>query len=185
MGGRSPPLHLPGRHGRGATTFQRLGNAQHQQPQRQHPQEVLPRRPRLYSKVGIICTSKLHFWVHSHALSIRPIGGNKWFGQIYSQWESQKNRFALISFRKIQFLPPCIWNLPFISTASVHFQVTIFCSNVCTVYVVSITCRLAGKTFCPLRKRLFVHSQNDRLSVHWCADRFLWWDVFIVISLAV
>ncbi len=32
-----------------------------------------------------------------------------------SQWESQKNRFAFISFGKIQFLPPCIWNLPFMS----------------------------------------------------------------------
>ncbi len=39
--------------------------------------------------------------------------------QISSQWESQKNRFALIYFGKIQFLPPCIWNLPFMSTASV------------------------------------------------------------------
>ncbi len=35
--------------------------------------------------------------------------------QIFSQWESQKNRFAFISFGKIQFLPPCIWNLPFMS----------------------------------------------------------------------
>ncbi len=38
-----------------------------------------------------------------------PIEGQKWFDQIPSQWESQKNRFALISFGKIQFLPPCIW----------------------------------------------------------------------------
>ncbi len=48
-----------------------------------------------------------------------PIEGQKWFDQISSQWESQKNRFALIYFGKIQFLPPCIWNLPFMSTASV------------------------------------------------------------------
>ncbi len=34
---------------------------------------------------------------------------------ISSQWESQKNRFALISFGKIQFLSPCIWDLPFMS----------------------------------------------------------------------
>ncbi len=47
-----------------------------------------------------------------------PIEGRKWFDQISSQWESQKNRFALIYFGKIQFLPPCIWNLPFMSTAS-------------------------------------------------------------------
>ncbi len=49
-----------------------------------------------------------------------PIEGQKWFDQISSQWESQKNRFALIYFGKIQFLPPCIWNLPFMSTASGH-----------------------------------------------------------------
>ena len=47
VGGRSPPPHLPGGHGRGAAAQQRLGHAQHQQPQRQHPQEVLPGRPRL------------------------------------------------------------------------------------------------------------------------------------------
>ncbi len=41
--------------------------------------------------------------------------GHKWFDQISSQWESQKNRFAFISFGKIQFLPPCFWNLPFMS----------------------------------------------------------------------
>ncbi len=43
------------------------------------------------------------------------IEGHKWFDQISSQWVSQYNRFALISFGKIQFLPPCIWNLPFMS----------------------------------------------------------------------
>ncbi len=53
-----------------------------------------------------------------------PIEGQKWFDQISSQWESQKNRFSLIYFGKIQFLPPCIWNLPFMSTASVK-RVTI------------------------------------------------------------
>ncbi len=47
-----------------------------------------------------------------------PIEGQKWFDQISSQWESQKNRFALTYFGKIQFLPPCIWNLLFVSTAS-------------------------------------------------------------------
>jgi hypothetical protein len=44
-----------------------------------------------------------------------PIEGQKRFDQISSQWESQKNRFALIYFGKIQLLPPCIWNLPFMS----------------------------------------------------------------------
>ncbi len=47
-----------------------------------------------------------------------PIEGQKWFDQISSQWESQKNRFALIYFGNIQFLPSCIWNLPFMSAAS-------------------------------------------------------------------
>ncbi len=40
---------------------------------------------------------------------------HKWFDQISNQWESQENRFALIHFGKIQFLPPCIWDLPFMS----------------------------------------------------------------------
>ncbi len=51
-----------------------------------------------------------------------PIEGLKWFDQISSQWESQKNRFAFISFGKNQFLPPCIWNLPFMSTASEYWM---------------------------------------------------------------
>jgi hypothetical protein len=55
------------------------------------------------------------FRVHSHAPSIQSHRGRKWFDQIFSQWESQKNRFTLIYFGKIQFLPPCIWNLPFMS----------------------------------------------------------------------
>jgi hypothetical protein len=33
-----------------------------------------------------------------------PIEGHKWFFQISSQWESEKNQFAFISFGKIQFL---------------------------------------------------------------------------------
>ncbi len=32
-----------------------------------------------------------------------PIEGNKWFDQIFSQWESQKSRFEFTSFSKIQF----------------------------------------------------------------------------------
>ncbi len=44
-----------------------------------------------------------------------PIEGHKWFFQISSQLKSQKNRFAFISFVKIQFLPPCIWDLSFMS----------------------------------------------------------------------
>jgi hypothetical protein len=60
-----------------------------------------------------------------------PIEGQKWFDRISSQWESQKNRFAFISFGKNQFLPPCIWNLPFMSTAS--YSLLIY--N-CTLYTV-------------------------------------------------
>ncbi len=44
-----------------------------------------------------------------------PKEGQKWFDRISSQWESQKNRFALIYFGKIRFLPPCIWNIPFVT----------------------------------------------------------------------
>ncbi len=44
-----------------------------------------------------------------------PIEGHKWFFQISSQWESQKNLFAFISSGKIQFLLRCIWDLPFMS----------------------------------------------------------------------
>jgi hypothetical protein len=73
----------------------------------------------------MVCSSAYQF-VHTTVLGSNPVSiatlppfgpieGHKWFGQISSQWESQKNRFALISFGKIQFLPPCIWNLPFMS----------------------------------------------------------------------
>jgi hypothetical protein len=55
--------------------------------------------------------------VHSESIAtvppFGPIEGHKWFDQFSSQWESQKNRFAFIYFGKIQFLPACIWNLPF------------------------------------------------------------------------
>ncbi len=40
------------------------------------------------------------------------IEGHKWLFQIFSQWEFQKNRFAFISFGKIQILPPCISRSP-------------------------------------------------------------------------
>ncbi len=66
--------------------------------------------------VGPSCTSD-HFSVYAIWRSIypesvatlppfSPIEGQKWFDQISSQWESQKNRFALIYFGKIQFLSP-------------------------------------------------------------------------------
>jgi hypothetical protein len=57
-------------------------------------------------------------WITESIATLPPFGltvGHKWFDQISSHWGSQKNRFAFISFGKIQFLPPCIWNLPFMS----------------------------------------------------------------------
>ncbi len=44
-----------------------------------------------------------------------PIEGHKWFFQISRQEEFQKIRFAFVSFGKIRFLLPCIWDLPFMS----------------------------------------------------------------------
>ncbi len=55
-----------------------------------------------------------------------PIEGHKWFCQISSQWESQKNRFALISLGKIQFLPPCIWDILFLSYPQGRYSETGF-----------------------------------------------------------
>ncbi len=42
-------------------------------------------------------------WVHSMLPPFGPIEGYKWFFQIFSQWESHKNRFAFISFGKSSF----------------------------------------------------------------------------------
>jgi hypothetical protein len=58
-------------------------------------------------------SSSIKYKVQSHCSiesiatlpSFGPIEGHKLFFQISSQWESQKNRFAFISFGKIQFLP--------------------------------------------------------------------------------
>jgi hypothetical protein len=47
-----------------------------------------------------------------------PMEGQKWFDQISSQWESQKNRFAFISFGKSRFKPPTIWDQLFMTTVS-------------------------------------------------------------------
>jgi hypothetical protein len=65
-----------------------------------------------YTVFRLWCTTRVHI---ATLPPFGPIGGHKWFDQISSQWESQENRFALIYFGKIQFLPPCIWNLPFMS----------------------------------------------------------------------
>ncbi len=62
-----------------------------------------------------------------------PIEGHKWFDQISNQWESQKNRFVVISFGKIQFLPPCIWISRSCGTASdLYFFLNFF---KCFLYV--------------------------------------------------
>jgi hypothetical protein len=64
-----------------------------------------------------------------------PIEGQKWFDQISSQWESQKNRFALIYFGKIQFLPPCIWNIPFMSYRLGNRTLCVLCvPHYCTTH---------------------------------------------------
>ncbi len=47
-----------------------------------------------------------------------PIEGQKWFDQISSQWDSQKNCFAFISFGKSRFKPPTIWDQLFLTTVS-------------------------------------------------------------------
>jgi hypothetical protein len=56
------------------------------------------------------------FCAHRHlSESIATLSIQSHRGTKSSQWESQKNRFAFISFGKIQFLPPCIWDLLFMS----------------------------------------------------------------------
>ncbi len=55
----------------------------------------------------------------------------------------QKNRFALIYFGKIQFLPPCIWNLPFMSY---RLSTGWFCFSIrfnCFPYMYSVETRIA------------------------------------------
>ncbi len=81
--------------------------------------------PRIWTRITralLVSKDRRHLFVTPESVAtlppFSPIEGQKWFDQISSQWESQKNRFALIYFGKIQFLPPCIWNLPFMSTAS-------------------------------------------------------------------
>ncbi len=53
-----------------------------------------------------------------------PMEGQKWDDQISSQWESQKNRLAFISFGKSQFKPPTIWDQLFMTTVS---EINSFC----------------------------------------------------------
>jgi hypothetical protein len=49
--------------------------------------------------------------VEAALLPFGPIEGHLyWFFQLSSQWEFQKNRSAFISFGKVQFWPPCIWD---------------------------------------------------------------------------
>ncbi len=77
---------------------------------------------------GLICTSHFksrHVYPGKQAsLSSIPINTpwprslhsvRQWFFQIPSQWEPQKNRFSFVSFGKNPVLPPCIWDLPFMS----------------------------------------------------------------------
>jgi hypothetical protein len=71
-----------------------------------------------YKSWWMIGRCNLHLKTSESVATLPPFGpieGQKWFDRISSQWESQKNRFALIYFGKIRFLPPCVWNIPFMS----------------------------------------------------------------------
>ncbi len=82
-------------------------------------------------KIYILVYNQPSSWVRSHAPSIQSHRGTKVVWPDFQQWESQKNRFALIYFGKIQFLPPCIWNLPFMSTAyGLYLGICNFCIEV-------------------------------------------------------
>ncbi len=78
-----------------------------------------------------LCVHEFGFWTPSKKIPtphytesiatlppFSPIEGQKWFDQISSQWESQKNRFAFISFGKSRFKPPAIWDQLFMTTVS-------------------------------------------------------------------
>ncbi len=67
------------------------------------------------SQAGRHAGPVFYVYVFSLLPPFGPIGRQKWFFQISSQWESQKNRFAFISFSKIYFLHPCVWDFPFMS----------------------------------------------------------------------
>ncbi len=74
--------------------------------------------PAIQFKLKIAPTGPMHFvFVFTRSLSrhhgsvwLLQVKGHNWFFQISSQWESQKNRSAFISFGKILFEPPCIWD---------------------------------------------------------------------------
>jgi hypothetical protein len=77
------------------------------------PFPILPRQ--LVQWQGLVSLKSLFSFPESTATlpSFGPIEGRNSFFHISSQWESQKNLFAFIFFGKIQFLPPCIWDLPY------------------------------------------------------------------------
>jgi hypothetical protein len=61
--------------------------------------------------------------------TLPPFGlivGHKWFDHISNQRESQKNRFALIYFGKIQFFLPAFEISRSCRTTSVLFQFTVY-----------------------------------------------------------
>ncbi len=59
-------------------------------------------------------------WTSATPPPFGPMEGQKWFDQISSQWESQKNRLAFISFGKSRFNPPTIWDQLFMTTVSAY-----------------------------------------------------------------
>ncbi len=85
-----------------------------------------------------------------------PIEGQKWFDQISSQWESQKIRFALIYFGKIRFLPPCIWNIPFMSYS-------LWTDTLASIYVVS--------SYLPPHTYVFCRTLVAKAELYWGRDR--------------
>ncbi len=99
-----------------------------------------------------------------------PIEGQKWFDRISSQSESQMNRLALIYFAKIQFLPPSIWNLPFMSYRLQTMQKL-------PTYLLLQT---GGEKVCPfsLSVCLFGLFVSCHVSLHFCPNTSVWLPFF-------
>jgi hypothetical protein len=110
--------------------------------------------------------------VRSHAPSIQSHRGTKVVWPDFSQWASQKNRFALIYFGKIQFLPPCIWNLPFMSSASVRYVEKSVCSAV--PYNVHVTSAWIFKQSMWARNRVGIGLSYRPARLHSLAELVPW-----------
>ncbi len=75
----------------------------------------------LGEKVTEYTVPHTQYRVRSHAPSIWSHRGTK---VVWPDFQPMRvpEEPVCIDFGKIQFLPPCIWNLPFMSAASVHAQ---------------------------------------------------------------